>query len=148
MKGFFGCISRLQFNRIFPLKYIFLETPDPNVVVNGTKIRARTCDIEPVTHPAEPTEIPPERNIKIIGLQNKLNQPVDIIQITMIFLISVFVAIFWLIIFLICKRIYYRKGNSYKTNEDRKIFASEVNLDKSFFSNKVDRANSHYQVYY
>ena len=38
-QGFSGCIARLQFNRIFPLKYSFLEERDPNITVTGGSIR-------------------------------------------------------------------------------------------------------------
>ncbi len=129
--GFFGCISRLQFNRIFPLKYAFLEEPDPNVLINGTKIRARTCDIEPYTHPVEPLEIPPERNIKIIETQHKKNNPVDIsIRITFIILVVGFICFLLILTLLACKKISRR--HSYKTNEDREIFAYEVDLKRSY----------------
>ena len=38
-QGFSGCIARLQFNRIFPLKYAFLEVRDPNITWLGGSIR-------------------------------------------------------------------------------------------------------------
>jgi contactin associated protein-like 2 len=38
-QGFSGCIARLQFNRIFPLKYAFLEQRDPNITWTGGSIR-------------------------------------------------------------------------------------------------------------
>lgn len=66
--GFVGCISRLQFNRVFPIKYAFLEVPDPHMYVNGTNIREWHCAIDPVTYAPEPFEIPPDRDIKIIKL--------------------------------------------------------------------------------
>lgn len=132
--GFFGCISRLQFNRIFPLKYAFLEEPDPNIFINGTKIRARTCDIEPNTHPAEPIEIPPERNIKIIEIQQKTNSPVDIMsRVTLVIIIGGFILFLLISAFVIYKKIYSQK-HSYTTNEDREIFAYEVDLKRSYDS--------------
>ena len=66
--GFIGCVSRLQFNRIFPLKYSFLEVTDPNIHINGPSIREWQCAIDPVTYAPEPIEIPPDRDIKIIKL--------------------------------------------------------------------------------
>ncbi len=132
--GFFGCISRLQFNRIFPLKYAFLELPDPNILINGTKIRARTCDIEPYVHPADPLEIPPERDIKIVEVQHKVsNESVDIVRITLIILISGFIIIFLIVTCVVYKKCYDRK-HSYITNEERKIFAYEVDLKNSLDS--------------
>jgi hypothetical protein len=64
--GFIGCISRLQFNRIFPLKYAFLEVADPHIMINGSGIREWHCAIDPVTYAPEQIEIPPDRDIKII----------------------------------------------------------------------------------
>ena len=75
--GFVGCISRLQFNRIFPLKYAFLEVPDPNMYVNGTNIREWYCNIDPVTHAPDAIEIPPDRDIKIIKLPNMNLPPLE-----------------------------------------------------------------------
>ena len=110
-----------------------MEEPDPNVFINGTKIRARTCEIEPYMHPAEPTEIPPERDIKIINIQHKINRPVDIMQITLIILISGLTFIVFIVVFIILK-IFYKRKKSYKTYEEREILAHEVNLRKSYDS--------------
>jgi contactin associated protein-like 2 len=75
--GFVGCISRLQFNRIYPLKFAFLEVPDPNMYVNGSNIREWHCAIDPVTYAPDPIEIPPDRDIKIIKLPNMFVQPLN-----------------------------------------------------------------------
>jgi contactin associated protein-like 2 len=66
--GFIGCVSRIQFNRIYPLKFAFLEEADPNIVVNGSGIREWACAIDPVTYAPDPIEVPPDRDIKIIQL--------------------------------------------------------------------------------
>ena len=75
--GFIGCISRLQFNRIFPLKYSFLEVSDRQIQVNGSGIREWQCAIDPVTYAPEPIEIPPDRDIKIIKLPNAYAPPLQ-----------------------------------------------------------------------
>ena len=131
--GFFGCISRLQFNRIFPLKYAFLEEPDPNIFINGTKIRARTCEIEPYTHPLEPVEIPPERDIKIIEMPHRMAKSVDSLQILLYTLVPTGIIIIVALTVLMWKKCCVRK-HSYETKEDRTITANEVNLKKSYDS--------------
>ena len=83
-QGFSGCIARLQFNRIFPLKYAFLEERDPNITWTGGSIRyieinkvkeefiftfkEWPCGAEPVKYPPKPVEIPPDHGFTILGL--------------------------------------------------------------------------------
>nr|XP_040229697.2 neurexin-4 isoform X1 [Anopheles coluzzii] len=53
--GFVGCISRVEFDDIYPLKFLFQENPPPNVRSLGTPLTEDFCGVEPVTHP--PIEI-------------------------------------------------------------------------------------------
>ncbi|XP_055611113.1 neurexin-4 isoform X3 [Uranotaenia lowii] len=53
--GFIGCISRVEFDDIYPLKFMFQENPPPNVKSLGTPLTEDFCGVEPVTHP--PIEI-------------------------------------------------------------------------------------------
>uniref|UniRef100_A0A182XZ17 L-aminoadipate-semialdehyde dehydrogenase-phosphopantetheinyl transferase n=1 Tax=Anopheles stephensi TaxID=30069 RepID=A0A182XZ17_ANOST len=53
--GFVGCISRVEFDDIYPLKFLFQESPPPNVRSLGTPLTEDFCGVEPVTHP--PIEI-------------------------------------------------------------------------------------------
>lgn len=53
--GFVGCVSRVEFDDIYPLKLMFQENPPPNVKSLGTPLTEDFCGVEPVTHP--PTEI-------------------------------------------------------------------------------------------
>jgi hypothetical protein len=117
--GFVGCVSRLQFNRIFPLKYAFLEVPDPNMYVNGSNIREWHCAIDPVTYAPEPLEIPPDRDIKIIQLPSMQQRPLEDWRYATILGVSlaVFLAtVLGVAIFLYHKYAY--KG-SYVTKEDK-----------------------------
>ena len=121
-KGFFGCISRLQFNRFFPLKYAFLEEKDPNIFVYGTNIRARMCDIEPVTYKPEPSEYPPERDIKIVELKRGNEEKLKFLGIVVGVPVGFF-GFLVLVFVLACfyyKRVYARE-KSYKTKEDKPI---------------------------
>lgn len=53
--GFVGCVSRVEFDDIYPLKLMFQENPPPNVKAFGGSHTEDFCGVEPVTHP--PTEI-------------------------------------------------------------------------------------------
>lgn len=117
--GFIGCVSRLQFNRIFPLKYSFLEVADPYIMVNGSGIREWACAIDPVTYAPEPIEIPPDRDIKIIKLPHMLTPPLqDWRYATLLGVgLAVFMAtVIGIVIFFYHKYAY--KG-SYVTKEDK-----------------------------
>jgi len=57
-KGFTGCIYRLQFNNIFPLKMLFNSDPLPNVQVeNGAGLSENNCGYEEIMPLIEPVEI-------------------------------------------------------------------------------------------
>ncbi len=117
--GFIGCISRLQFNRIFPLKYAFLEVSDPNIMVNGTGIREWHCAIDPVTYQPEPIEIPPDRDIKIIKLPNAHAPPLQDWRYAT--LLGVGLALFFVILTIIGLVAYhkYTQKGTYVTKEDK-----------------------------
>lgn len=53
--GFVGCVSRVEFDDIYPLKLLFQENGPPNVRSIGTQLTEDFCGVEPVTHP--PIEI-------------------------------------------------------------------------------------------
>ena len=118
-QGFSGCITRLQFNRIFPLKYAFLEVPDPNVVINGSKIREWQCAIDPFTYAPEPLEVPPDRDIKIISLPDFHKPPLEDWRYAT--LLGIGLAVFLASLIGIVIFVYHRyayKG-SYVTKEDK-----------------------------
>jgi contactin associated protein-like 2 len=117
--GFIGCVSRFQFNRIFPLKYTFLEVSDPYISVNGTPIREWECAIDPVTYAPEPIEIPPDRDVKIIQLPKIHAPPLEDWRYATLLAIclAVFVATaIGVIIFLYHK---YAYMGTYVTKEDK-----------------------------
>ncbi|XP_053677139.1 neurexin-4 [Anopheles nili] len=57
--GFVGCISRVEFDDIYPLKFLFQENPPSNVRSLGTPLTEDFCGVEPVTHPPIETETRP-----------------------------------------------------------------------------------------
>ncbi|KAG7307721.1 hypothetical protein JYU34_006292, partial [Plutella xylostella] len=63
-EGFVGCVSRVEFDDIYPLKLLFQQDPPPNVRSLGGVLNEDFCGVEPVTHPPEPIETrpPPDAN--------------------------------------------------------------------------------------
>ena len=117
--GFIGCISRLQFNRIFPLKYAFLEVPDPNIMINGSHIREWECAIDPVTYAPEPIEIPPDRDIKIIQLPYVHMPPLEDWRYATLLAVGLSIFLATAIGFVMCLYHKYAYKGSYITKEDK-----------------------------
>lgn len=42
--GFIGCVSRVEFDDIYPLKLLFQEAGPPNVRSIGSKLKERIAD--------------------------------------------------------------------------------------------------------
>ncbi|CAG0922962.1 unnamed protein product [Notodromas monacha] len=57
--GFIGCIARVQFDDIFPLKLMFQQDAPENIRTSHADIHEDFCGIEPVTHPPEEVETRP-----------------------------------------------------------------------------------------
>ncbi|CAF4422472.1 unnamed protein product [Rotaria socialis] len=118
-QGFSGCIARLQFNRIFPLKYAFLEERDPNITLTGRTIREWPCGTEPVKYLPEPVEIPPDRGFSILVLPRPIySQNIYAINLG----ITLGVAVSIVILIVIGAGLCYhksRKSGQYKTKEDQ-----------------------------
>ncbi|KAL1452559.1 hypothetical protein WDU94_006777, partial [Cyamophila willieti] len=58
-EGFVGCVSRVEFDDIYPLKLLFQEDGPANVRSIGTPLTEDFCGVEPVTHPPDKTETRP-----------------------------------------------------------------------------------------
>ncbi|CAF0919424.1 unnamed protein product [Didymodactylos carnosus] len=117
-QGFSGCIARLQFNRIFPLKYAFLEERDPNITWTGSNIREWSCGTEPVKYPPEPVEIPPDRNFTIIDIPRlSIHQSIYQRNLTIIGSMATVLFVFIIAGILFCYQKYSKSGE-YKTKED------------------------------
>jgi contactin associated protein-like 2 len=58
-EGFIGCISRVEFDDIYPLKWLFQQNPPPNIKKEPSSISEDFCGIEPVTNPPDVRETRP-----------------------------------------------------------------------------------------
>ncbi|KAL0271077.1 UNVERIFIED_CONTAM: hypothetical protein PYX00_008294 [Menopon gallinae] len=58
-EGFVGCVSRVEFDDIYPLKLLFQENGPSNVKYIGSAVIEDFCGVEPVTHPPDVHETRP-----------------------------------------------------------------------------------------
>lgn len=72
--GFIGCISRVEFDDIYPLKLMFQEQGPPNVKSLGTPLTEDFCGVEPVTHPSVEIETRPPPEIDEDRLRQAYNR--------------------------------------------------------------------------
>uniref|UniRef100_A0A6B2EGY6 Putative neurexin iv n=1 Tax=Phlebotomus kandelakii TaxID=1109342 RepID=A0A6B2EGY6_9DIPT len=72
--GFVGCVSRVEFDDIYPLKLLFQQNPPENVKSLGTTLTEDFCGVEPVTHPPIEIETRPPPEIDEDKLRRAYNQ--------------------------------------------------------------------------
>lgn len=72
-EGFIGCISRVEFDDIYPLKLLFQQNGPLNVKSFGPPIED-FCGVEPVTHPPNPLETRPPPVLDEDKLRQAYNQ--------------------------------------------------------------------------
>ncbi|XP_034938756.1 neurexin-4-like, partial [Chelonus insularis] len=61
--GYFGCISRVQFDDFYPLKLLFQQEGPANIKSTGGPITEDFCGVEPITHPPNVVETRPPLHI-------------------------------------------------------------------------------------
>ncbi|CAD7082270.1 unnamed protein product [Hermetia illucens] len=113
--GFIGCVSRVQFDDIYPLKLLFQQNPPSNVKSLGTPLTEDFCGVEPVTHPPIEKETRPPPIIDEEKLRKAYNQVDSALLgciLALIFLLLVIMAI------LIGRYLSRHKGE-YLTQEDK-----------------------------
>lgn len=96
-EGFVGCISRVEFDEIIPLKLLFQEDPLSNIKAIPETITEDFCGIEPVTLPPEEEETrrPPQVDGDAIEhLYSNTNSAILGAVIALIFIAIVVVAVF------------------------------------------------------
>lgn len=113
-EGFIGCVSRVEFDDIYPLKLLFQEDGPANVRFIGPPLSEDFCGVEPVTHPPEPVETrpPPELNDDVVNSKyNHTNSAILGGVLSIILIILVVLAI-------IMSRYIARHKGEYLTQED------------------------------
>ncbi|KAK4880883.1 hypothetical protein RN001_004202 [Aquatica leii] len=73
-EGFLGCISRVEFDDIYPLKLLLQEEGSPNVRSLGANLIEDSCVLEPTTHPPFFAETRPPPIVDQDELKNAYNQ--------------------------------------------------------------------------
>ncbi|XKL68715.1 hypothetical protein PGB90_006484 [Kerria lacca] len=114
-EGFIGCISRVEFDDIYPLKFLFQQNGPKNVRSLGGEIMEDFCGVEPVTHPPEMLETRPPLNLDETKVQAAYHETSSALIggfLFLLFLLSIFVGI------LVGRYISRHKGD-YLTQEEQ-----------------------------
>ncbi|XP_060526188.1 neurexin-4 isoform X1 [Cylas formicarius] len=113
-EGFVGCVSRVEFDDIYPLKLLFQQQGPGNVKVIGTPLNEDFCGVEPVTHPPDVIETRPPPIVDEDKLKRAYNQTDSAILGSV--LAIVFIALVVLLIMI--GRYLHRHKGEYLTQED------------------------------
>ncbi|XP_049869625.1 neurexin-4 [Pectinophora gossypiella] len=114
-EGFVGCVSRVEFDDIYPLKLLFQQDPPPNVrSLGGGILHEDFCGVEPVTHPPEPIETrpPPDVDLQRELDYHKTDEAILGTVLAFIFLLLIVVAV-------VLVRALSRHKGEYLTQEER-----------------------------
>ncbi|XP_041970280.1 neurexin-4 isoform X2 [Aricia agestis] len=113
-EGFVGCVSRVEFDDIYPLKLLFQQDPPPNVRSLGGVLHEDFCGVEPVTHPPEPVETrpPPPTDLADDLQLHRTDEAILATVLALIFLLLIIVAV-------VLVRALSRHKGEYLTQEER-----------------------------
>ncbi|XP_050681113.1 neurexin-4 [Leptidea sinapis] len=113
-EGFAGCVSRVEFDDIYPLKLLFQQQPPPNVRTIGGILQEDFCGVEPVTHPPEPVETrpPPRTDLDAELDYHRTDEAILATVLAFIFLLLIIVAV-------VLVRSLSRHKGEYLTQEER-----------------------------
>ncbi|XP_065337127.1 neurexin-4 isoform X2 [Cloeon dipterum] len=114
-EGFVGCVSRVEFDDIYPLKLAFQENGPANVRSGGDTLTEDFCGVEPVTHPPPELETRPPPDVdkdKLEAAYNRTNSAVLGSVLALIFLAL-------LVMLLLIGRYVARHKGEYLTQEDK-----------------------------
>ncbi|XP_073984244.1 neurexin-4 isoform X1 [Rhodnius prolixus] len=121
-EGFIGCVSRVEFDDIYPLKLLFQEDGPSNVVSLSGALTEDFCGVEPVTHPPDIIETRPPPDID----EEKLREIYRDTESAIVGGIVGVILLILLIIGLVVARYIARHKGEYLTQEDR---GAELALD-------------------
>lgn len=122
VEGFIGCISRVEFDDIYPLKLLFQENGPANIRSLGTPLSEDFCGVEPITHPPNIVETRPPPRVDEDKLRSAYNEtePAILGSVLVVILIALIIMI------VLITRYMSRHKGEYLTQEDK---GAEVALD-------------------
>lgn len=95
--GFTGCISRVEFNEITPLKLLFQKDPLSNIQSTPETITGDFCGIDPVTLPPEELETRPPASIEeemVVHHYHTVHSAILGVLLALVFITSVIAVVF------------------------------------------------------
>ncbi|XP_050293158.1 neurexin-4 isoform X2 [Anthonomus grandis grandis] len=113
-EGFIGCVSRVEFDDIYPLKLLFQQSGPGNVKVLGDPLNEDFCGVEPITHPPDLVETRPPPIYDEEKVRRAYNQTDSAI------LGSILAVVFLILValFILIGRWIHRHKGEYITQED------------------------------
>ncbi|XP_019698214.2 neurexin-4 isoform X3 [Harpegnathos saltator] len=121
-EGFAGCISRVEFDDIYPLKLLFQENGPANVRSLGTALTEDFCGVEPITHPPDILETRPPPIVD----ENKLRAAYNETDTAILGSVLAVILIALVIMAILIGRYMSRHKGEYLTQEDK---GAEIALD-------------------
>ncbi|XP_072742598.1 neurexin-4 isoform X2 [Anoplolepis gracilipes] len=121
-EGFAGCISRVEFDDIYPLKLLFQENGPGNVRSLGTPLTEDFCGVEPITHPPDVIETRPPPQVDEEKVRAAYNETDTAILGSVLAVILIALVIMAILI----GRYMSRHKGEYLTQEDK---GAEIALD-------------------
>ncbi|XP_076231521.1 neurexin-4 isoform X1 [Calliopsis andreniformis] len=121
-EGFAGCISRVEFDDIYPLKLLFQEDGPANVRSFGTPLTEDFCGVEPITHPPDVIETRPPPQVDEEKVRAAYNETDTAILGSVLAIIIIALVIMAVLI----GRYMSRHKGEYLTQEDK---GAEIALD-------------------
>ncbi|XP_011050796.1 PREDICTED: neurexin-4 isoform X2 [Acromyrmex echinatior] len=133
-EGFAGCISRVEFDDIYPLKLLFQENGPANVRSLGPPVAEDFCGVEPITHPPYIKETRPPPQVDEEKVRAAYNETDTAILGSVLAVILIALIIMAILI----GRYMSRHKGEYLTQEDK---GAEIALDPD--SAVVNSATGH-----
>ncbi|XP_057341760.1 neurexin-4 isoform X1 [Microplitis mediator] len=121
-EGFVGCVSRVQFDDIFPLKLLFQQKVPDNVRSIPAEITENFCGVEPITHPPNIVETRPPPIVD----QEKVRAAYNETDTAILGSILTVIVIALIIMAVLIGRYMSRHKGEYLTQEDK---GAELALD-------------------
>ncbi|XP_031832226.1 neurexin-4 isoform X3 [Nomia melanderi] len=121
-EGFAGCISRVEFDDIYPLKLLFQEDGPANIRTFGTPLTEDFCGVEPITHPPDIVETRPPPQVDEEKVRAAYNETDTAILGSVLAIIIIALVIMAVLI----GRYMSRHKGEYLTQEDK---GAEIALD-------------------